>query len=170
MKQIQLRSLLYGILTILGVAVFGYLSEVCDRNDDICTSRLNAVIAFSVLACAFSLILFAGTLVQLKLVIWAEMFLAPLVFAFWTVCVSIMTSPRTEERFVRDIIIHLTWWAEIISFSAMFLIFTAEEQPLKRTKKTTKHDIEQGNVDTVNDDHPQEHSTVDSSKSPTTNA
>lgn len=148
MKPVTIRSMLYGLLTIISAGLFGGLSEICDYGESelvglSCGSRSHSIIAFAVLACAAALLLFIGTLIKLKPITYCEMALVPLMFAFWTVCVAIGTSARSG---ISGILVHLAWWGELLSFVLVFMVFFSEEIPTFKisAKKGNKADIETG--------------------------
>lgn len=123
------RSLLYGLVGLASVVVFGNIAEICDSADQ-CPGRLIGVIVFGVLATILSLTMFAATIMASRCLGVIEFFVSFSLLVIHSVCAGLVSSVRTGLGNV--IAVSFSWLCLVISFVLMFASVTAEGGLLDR--------------------------------------
>lgn len=116
------RGLLYGLILLSSLVVFGFVAEVCDVNDQ-CPTRLAVVIGMGVSSAVISLVLFFSMLLDIEAVLSIELLLAFLLLVLWSVGVAIASSTKTGLG--GTVALSFAWIAMIIVFIVSFAALTA---------------------------------------------
>lgn len=141
MEPSKLRTMFYTIVTLLGLAYFGNVSEVCSTART-CPDRYGAVIAMGVLTVLLSIGSAVVCLLTLPKLI--ELILVGIAIITNTVACAVVLSPKSLvfDLSLLDSLVLITWTAEIFLVIALFNILFAEDDdtPLLPTKVTDPAD------------------------------
>ncbi|PXF46910.1 hypothetical protein BWQ96_03248 [Gracilariopsis chorda] len=164
----RVRSLIYGLITLCSLVVFGNIAEVCDKNN-VCPVRLRGIITIGVLGTVFSLTMCIALLCDIELIAVLELVFAVILFILYSICVGIVSSVRTgigASNIITTgslglggvtlvggglgniIAVTFSWIAEVLVCIALFMALTCSGGlfPLKSSSKSPD-DIERGLAD-----------------------
>lgn len=139
------RGLLYGLITLSSMVMFGNVAEICDLLD-FCPPRLAVIIGFGVVSAVVSGTMFLALLIGIEFFQNIELFMAVLLLVLNSVSVGIISSVRTGLR--NSVAVSFAWIAEILAFILVFLglamklnLFTKKETV---TETESRSDLESG--------------------------
>lgn len=161
----RVRSLIYGLITLCSLVVFGNIAEVCDKNN-VCPVRLRGIITIGVLGTVFSLIMCMALLCDMEPIAVLELVFAVILVILYSICVGIVSSVRTgigANNVISTgglglggvtivggglgniIAVTFSWIAEVLACIALFMALTCNDGPfpLKSSSKSP-HDAEKG--------------------------
>lgn len=141
----ETRGLLYGLITLASMVVFGNVAEICDVLNT-CPARLAVIIAFAVFATIISGVMLAAVLFDLEPLLKLEFLFCVALFVTYSVCVGIISSVRTRVGGI--ISVSFAWFAEVMSFIVLFASLTAEGGLLDIDFRTSGKlpDVERGGI------------------------
>lgn len=134
----RMRALLYALIVLSSLAVFGNVAELCDIANK-CPTRLAVVIAIGVLATIISGVLFIGTMFHMDLLLLLETKLCVLLLVALSVCAGLVSSFRTNLQ--ETIALSFSWVGLALAVIVAFLSVTCEnyaanEKRIKRRGRT----------------------------------
>lgn len=117
------RSLIYGLLALASMVVFGNVAEICDYADR-CPARFIWIIVVAVAAAILSLIMFAKTLAASTSLGLVETVSSFSLLVLFSVCAGLVSSVRTGLG--NTPAVNFSWFSLVLSFVLLFASVTAE--------------------------------------------
>lgn len=123
LNSLKVRGLLYGLVALASMVVFGNISEICDSHDH-CPARLIWIIVFAVAAAIVSSVMLAATLLKIGALLKIEVPFSLSLLVLYSICVGLVSSIRTGLGNV--IAVSFSWFCLVVAFILLFATITAD--------------------------------------------